>query len=87
MTDQKTFYVTKYALTTGVMAVRGKVSDTSPDMLGYIIDGWPFTSYAHGKEWHDNFDDAIADCERRRKAKLESLKKQIDKLEKMEFKL
>ncbi|MFP1808905.1 hypothetical protein [Lonsdalea quercina] len=87
MIEQKTFYVTKYALTVGIIAVQGRIADTSPNMLCYITDDWRYTQYAHGKEWHDNLADAIADCERRRKAKLASIEKQRQKLEKLEFKL
>jgi len=84
MDEQKTFYVTKFALTTGIMAVRGEVSKTSPNMLCYT-DDWKYTQYAKGEDWYDNLGEAIANCERRRRAKIASMQRQIAKLEKMEF--
>ena len=87
MDEQKTFYVTKYALTAGIMAVRGEISKTNPNMLCYTTDDGKYTQYAHSKDWNSDLDEAITDCERRRETKIKSLKKQIAKLEKMEFKL
>lgn len=43
--------------------------------------------YYHGKgdEWHETKESAIAKAEEIRKKKINSLKKQIEKLEKMKF--
>ncbi len=80
--DMTTVYVTKYALTSGPFSVDAEVSDTG-SMAYYRLGGYP--QYAHGKDFHLTQENALADCERRRKAKIASIEKQKVKLEKMTF--
>ncbi|AXW87796.1 hypothetical protein AU509_11990 [Lonsdalea britannica] len=82
--SDKTIYVTKYALTKGPFEVEAEVRDDGKS--AYWRDNY-HTNSAYGKEFYATKESAIADCERRRKERLASLKKQIAKLEKMEFKL
>lgn len=81
------FYITKYALTQGIIEMN------SDDLMEYKIDDghiWITTKknypvdYSAG-EWYTDKSFAIGDAERRRAKKIESLKKQIEKLEKLEF--
>lgn len=82
------FYITKYSLTQGIVEM-----DTD-DFKEYKIDdghlwltskkGYP-VDYRVG-EWYTDKSFAIGDAAYRRAKKIESLKKQIEKLEKIEFK-
>lgn len=45
-----------------------------------------FEEYARGKDWHRTPEAAIARAEEMKAAKIASLRKQIDRLEKLEFK-
>lgn len=76
-------WITKYALTSGVIETEGTVSISFPDML----DAKGFANYLHGegKEWHKTKESAIKRAEEMRQKKIESLKKQIKKLELMRF--
>lgn len=83
MTEREriTAWVTKYALTNGILLEKGEVCNyTSGTMFSYGTFG-----HAHGNDWHRTPEAAIARAEEMRKKKIESLKKQIAKLEKMTF--
>ncbi|MFP1749214.1 hypothetical protein [Lonsdalea quercina] len=84
MSEQKTFYVTKYALTRGPFVASGEVAGR---YALFKAEGEPFTQSLSSRDFCLNKQDAITDCERRRDEKIKSLKKQIAKLEKLEFKL
>lgn len=83
------FYITKYATTRGIIE-----GDTDKLMDYKVTDGTML--YVHyrdgtilflnGGEWYTSKSMAVADAEQRRMKKIESLKKQIEKLEKIEFK-
>lgn len=57
-----------------------------PNNMISVKDTGYGTVYFHGNEWHKSRESAIAKAEEMRKKKIASLKKQIEKLEKMEFK-
>lgn len=78
-------YITKYALTDGPYEVDAEILFDGA-MASWKPEG-SFKMTAHGKEFWTTKEDALADCERRRKAKLASIDKQRIRLEKMEFKL
>ncbi|MFP1879762.1 hypothetical protein [Lonsdalea quercina] len=86
MTDKKTFYVTKYALTRGPFVASGEVAGRYAFFRG-DAKYYPFPQTFSSREFYLSKADAITDCERRRDEKIESLKKQIAKLEKMRFTL
>jgi len=75
--------VTKYALTEGPFRVKAKISFEG-SMASYRI-GNSYTQTAHGKDFWLNENEALADCERRRLAKIKSLEKKMSKLESMTF--
>jgi len=80
--DMTTVYVTKYALTEGPFKVDAEISHEGR------MASWKYgycQQHAHGKDFHLTQEDALADCERRRKAKIVSIEKQKAKLEKMTF--
>ena len=79
--EQVKAWVTKYALTEGIVAVDGEVChNISSGMLTYGNYGT-----AHGKDWHRTPEAAIAKAEEMRKAKIASLKKSIAKMESLKF--
>lgn len=75
-------YVTKYALTEGPFTIDAEVLNNG-SMAAYSING--YRNFAHGKDFWLTEEEAIADCERRRQAKIKSIEKQKSKLEKMTF--
>ena len=77
-----TAWVTKYALSEGIQVVKGEVChDISSTMLS-----WKQYGTAHGKDWHRTPEAALARAEEMRKAKIASLRKSIEKMERMTFK-
>lgn len=75
-------YVTKYALTEGPFKVDAEIKYEGK-MASYRVNGYPVCS--HNKDFWLTEEEALADCERRRKAKIASIEKQKAKLEKMTF--
>lgn len=77
-------WITKYALTKGI--IETEAEDCGDDMVRVHNKGY-CDSYYHkeGNEWHRTKQSAISKAEEMRKKKIESLKKQIRKLENMKF--
>jgi hypothetical protein len=78
-------WITKYALTTGIMEKDVIVEEDLPAIA--CDRSTPFVSYYHGegKEWHRTKESAINKAEEMRIRKIRSLRNQIIKLEKMSF--
>lgn len=72
-------FITKYALLKGIEEMEGTVSE-----YGYLYVGGYYGSFSQNEYYIDKTD-AIKNTEQRRLKKIESLKKQIAKLEKMKF--
>ena len=74
-------FITKFALTKGIIEANGEISENFPDMLG--VTG----QYSHfnKSEWFIDRADAVANAEQRRLKKIASLEKQITKLKKLKF--
>lgn len=78
-------YVTKYALTTGVFSTDAEIK---PDGKSATFrDEMNHHWFVYGKDFWLTPEEAIADCERRRTVKLESLEKQKRKIEQLNFNL
>ena len=75
-------YVTKYALSSGPFKVDAEVEKSN--FASYKI-GNSFRQSAHRNEFFLTEEDALADCERRRDAKLKSIEKQKAKLKAITF--
>lgn len=76
-------WITKYALTDGIIEMECvQFGDISVREVGN-----PFPTYYHGEggEWHRTKESAIKQAEAMRQKKIESLKKQIKKLEGTRF--
>ena len=82
MTREKiTAWITRYALTSGIMVAEGEVcNDISAEMFSYGS-----MSPAHGNDWHRTPEAALTRAQEMRLAKIESVKKQLAKLERMTF--
>ena len=79
--EKITAFVTKYALTQGIMEVEGEVChDVNSNMFAYGKYG-----HAHGNDWYRNREDAIKKADEMKKKKIVSLQKSISKLESMTF--
>jgi len=83
-----TFWITKYALTSGIQQVTANDPAGSgfPEML--IVERptcFPQHYHGDGREWHRTRESAVTRAEVVRKAKIASLQKQIAKLEKLSF--
>jgi len=79
-------WVTKYALTTGILVVDGKVNDSVPSLLSYRDGGYTVYVHNEGKEWHLTPEAALAKAEEMRLKKIAAVKKKLEKLESMTFK-
>lgn len=87
-------WITKYALSFGVLEVEAQEPTLDyPNMILVVPTenphlGWSFTVYFHGegKDWHKTLDSARQKFEKMKHNKIVSLRKQLAKLEKQEFK-
>lgn len=84
-----TAYVTKYALTQGILTVNAQLCERSStemiEVVGSRSGGVSQYFHGKGKDWHTSMADAIAKANEMRLKKIESMKKQIEKLESMRF--
>lgn len=84
-------WITKYALTDGICEVEGEIYDYPHHIGRYfkvtggyrVDDNWQV--YFYYDSWHETKASAIEKAESMRTKKIESLKKQIAKLEKLRF--
>lgn len=65
-------WITKYALTQGILKRRVELCDhISPTMVSVISDEWQ--QHFHGKDWHQTRAGAIARAKVMKEAKLDSM--------------
>ena len=86
--ERETFkaWVTKYALTKGVMIVDAmSCGEISNDMITYKIDG--HTNYAHGPDWYKTEKAAMLRFDELRHRKIKQFEWQIVKLGRMTYKV
>lgn len=75
-------YITKYALTQGI--IKREAEKSSADDMIYVRGGF-CDHYYHKGEWHTTMDAAERRAELMRKNKLVSMKKQAERIKKMDF--
>lgn len=83
-------YITKYALTSGIIERYGILCKESANMVECLNDDLSKTQYGcyyHGKDWHRTKESAIAQAEEMREKKLKSLNKKISKIKNLKFEL
>lgn len=76
-------WITKYALTDGI--VEKECEYFEDGSVREIGNSFPIYYHGEGKDWHRTKESAIKKAEEMRNKKIESLKKQIKKLEEMKF--
>ena len=80
----ETVYCTKYALSEGIFKVTGQITEDR-----YFLENPTNLAYSHlfliRREWHRSWDEAVVDAERRLGRKIDSLKRQIVKLNQLKF--
>lgn len=77
-------WITKYALSRGIIEADGEF--TSSDSVSILNRDLPLSTHWFYKgDWHSDKESAIKKAEEMRQKKIESLKKQIKKLEEMRF--
>lgn len=76
------FYVTKYALTRGILEIYGESISSSLEIVKALD---PEINYIEKPFWHVRKEEAIEHAESIRKRKIEALNKQIEKLKEMQF--
>lgn len=83
MSEKFTAYITKYALTEGILVV--EVQESVRAAPGTVLDTRPYRDAYSGDEWHRTREAAIAQAEKMRAKRLASLEKQIAKLKALDF--
>ena len=79
-------FVTKYALTSGILEVEAAVCDkVDSDTIKARAYPYVLPTYFHKGDWFITREDAVAKAKKMRLNKIKSLKKQIEKLEKLKF--
>lgn len=76
-------FVTKYALTQGILEKEAEKVSFSNTMISCCTDF--FVEHYHKPYWHKRKEDAIAHANEMRQKKILELQKQINKLEKLKF--
>jgi len=76
-------WITKYALSRGIFEM--DVRSQSEDGKAVYGKAWDQCFHGQGIEWCKTKTEAIAIAEGMRQKKIDSMKKQIEKLEKMKF--
>lgn len=75
-------YITKYALTKGIIETEGTQSKTSPDLL--VCKNLP-NQWKEGLNWHRDLMNAVDRVMEMRTRKIKSLEKQIERLWNMDL--
>lgn len=83
MANQKV-YITKYALTSGMIEGELDVRDDGKSCYGKP-EGYHYATGFYGKDFHLTKEAALLDCENRRVRKIQALNKQIKKLNLLSF--
>ena len=82
----KTYYVTKYALTQGIIPVKGTITDKGVlKVRDSSFQNRTHTSFLPSKTWVETWEEAVEEAERLREKKILSLEKQLLKLKMLEW--
>jgi hypothetical protein len=81
MKEKKIVFITKYALTSGIIQCEMDVQEDGKGCYGKP-KGFDFSTGFYGNDFHLTKEDAIKDCEKRKEKKIASLKKSIEKINK-----
>jgi hypothetical protein len=78
-------FITKYALTKGILEKEVERTSISDRMVNEVGNGTRWRQSYHKPHWHETKEEAVKHAEEMRVNKIDSLKKQITKLEKKDF--
>lgn len=78
-------FILKYALTSGITEEEVEYVGGTTQMIGWKKDGWSNAAHYEGKQWVRTHEEAVRAASIMRLKKIQSLKKSIAKLEKMNF--
>lgn len=81
-----TYYLIKYAMSSNG-EIRAFSTDQTHNEFSYVFEPGTWSSHKIGRDLFTTPEDAIAAAEVARKKKISSLRKQIAKLEKIEFRV
>lgn len=76
-----TYYVTKYALTEGVIVIPRDRAELFADGTAIKWGRWSLTAHGKGKDWHDTRESAEKRVEQMKARKRASLHKSLAKLD------
>lgn len=76
-------WITKYALTKGILEKEAEVDDSK--RMARVVSGLGWTEYYHRDDWHKTQEAAKAQAEVMRKKKIVSLAGQMAKLQALRF--
>lgn len=86
MTVLQTIYVTKYALTQGILEVQAKVVPSATgDFIEWKSPGSSFGQYAHGNDWHFNKELANQRANEMIAKKIKTTEKLLSRLKALKF--
>ena len=80
----KEYYITKYALTQGIIKVNAEANEQYPEMIS-IHNSGSLMQHFHGNDWHETYEEALDRAEEMKTQKLLSLTKQIERIKKIKF--
>ena len=78
-------FITKYALTSGIKEMETEIYKSEFNNQDYYVRDGSFSFHYIGKDAFTEKSEALKKAEDMRKKKIASLRKQIDKLEKLSF--
>lgn len=81
---KKTIYVTRWALTKGIQQVEAAVDDDGT-YASYKPEGWFYSVYLHGRDFHLTKEAAKARAEEMRLRKIQTTEKALAKLKALGF--
>ena len=81
--EKITAYVTKYALTAGIMEVRGV--EFTEGGIWFMQPDSGLRQYAHGKDWYKTLPEAVQRAEDMRKRKVASLLANAERIKTMKI--
>mgnify|MGYP005759151723 CR=1 FL=1 len=78
-------WITKYALTQGIFEIEAEECGMGFPGMIQTKEEHPSHCHEEGKDWHRSKDSAVKRAEEMRQKKISSLRKKLEKLEKMKF--
>lgn len=85
--EMVTVWVTKYALTKGILLANGYIYGSMFVWRDNIAGSFEQSAHGEGGDWHRTEDAALDRASAMREAKIRSLNKSLKKIETMQFKI